>query len=110
MKLKRYQTGGQVEDPSTAPAPAPTEQAPAEQGGDPMQQLIDVILQLGDAANQALQANDPNALAQVCQGLVQLAGEISQQMGGSQAPAFKKGGKFVGMKKVKSAKMDDKTK
>ena len=103
MKLKKFQTGGQMPDeansaPAQSPGATPEAGAPAEGGqggGDPMQQLVQVIMQLGDAANQALQSNDPNALAQVCQGLVQLAGEISQQMGGGQAPVFKKGGKVV---------------
>lgn len=104
MKLKKFQTGGQVPDEATS-VPAQAQGATPDQGGapeqggqgggDPMQQLVQVIMQLGDAANQALQSNDPNALAQVCQGLVQFAGELSQQMGGGQAPVFKKGGKVV---------------
>ena len=67
LKVKFLQAGGQMpeEQPAqTAPAEgaAPTEGA---QGGDPMQQILDVIMQLGDMAAKALQSNDPQAMGQV---------------------------------------------
>ena len=79
------------------------ETAPAEQpqeGGDPIQQLVAVIMQLGDMAAQALQSQDPNSMGQVCEALAQFANEISQQMGGAAQPKFKKGGKFAGKKMI----------
>lgn len=105
FKVNKFQQGGQAPVAETAASQAPEQTQPAEGatpegGGDPMQQIVNVIMQLGDAADQALQSNDPNALAQVCQGLVQFAGEIANQMGGGQAPVFKKGGKVVKKKTV----------
>ena len=104
MKLKsnfvnKFQTGGEVPTEQTG-TPAPVPAQPAEGGGDPMQQIVEVIMQLGEAAAQAVQSQDPNAMAQVCQGLAQFAGELAQQMGGGQTPVFKRGGKVVKQKMV----------
>ena len=53
MKLKKFQMGGAMpEEQSMAQVPV-EETAPAEQpqeGGDPIQQLVAVIMQLGDMA------------------------------------------------------------
>ena len=105
MKLKneyvrRFQTGGEMptEQPG-APAQGAQEPAPApEGGGDPVQAIVQVVMQLGEAAAQAVQSQDPNAMAQVCQSMAQFAGELAQQMGGGQTPVFKKGGKVVRQK------------
>ena len=103
MKLKKFQMGGAMpEEQSMAQVPV-EETAPAEQpqeGGDPIQQLVAVIMQLGDMAAQALQRQDPNSMGQVCEALAQFANEISQQMGGAAQPKFKKGGKFAGKKMI----------
>ena len=103
MKLKKFQMGGAMpEEQATTQVPAETT-APAEQpqeGGDPLEQLVSVIMQLGDMAAQALQGQDPNAMGQVCEALAQFANEISQQMGGAAQPRFKKGGKFAGKKVI----------
>lgn len=108
LNVKFLQAGGQM--PEEAPAQAvPAEGgAPAPegaQGGDPMQQILDVVMQLGDMAAKALQSNDPQAMGQVCQGLAQFASELAQQMGGGQAPVFKKGGKVVKKKMMVNPKM-----
>ena len=107
LNVKFLQAGGQMpeEQPAqTAPAEVGAPQQGA-QGGDPMQQILDVIMQLGDMAAQALQSNDPQAMGQVCQGVAQFASELAQQMGGGQAPVFKKGGKVVKKKMMVNPKM-----
>lgn len=103
MKLKneyvrRFQTGGEMptEQPGAPAQEAPESAAPA--GGDPVEQIVQVVMQLGEAAAQALQSQDPQAMAQVCQTVAQFAGDLSQQMGGGQTPVFKKGGKVVRQK------------
>ena len=103
MKLKneyvrRYQIGGEMptEQPGAPAQEAPESAAPA--GGDPVEQIVQVVMQLGEAAAQAVQSQDPNAMAQVCQSMAQFAGELAQQMGGGQTPVFKKGGKVVRQK------------
>lgn len=99
MNIRRFQMGGEI----------PAEQAPVEQpmpeegGGDPMQQIVEVIMQLAEASNQALQSQDPNAMSQVLQGLIQFASDLQAQLGGGQeqeVPTFKKGGKFLRMRKA----------
>lgn len=98
-KIGRFQTGGEMPAGPEQAQTAPEEQTAPEQGGDPMEQIMQVIMQLAQAADQALQSNDPQQLAQVCQGLVQLAGQLQQAMGGGAeqggAPVFKRGGKVV---------------
>ena len=103
MKLKneyvrRFQTGGEMptEQPGVPAQEAPESAAPA--GGDPVEQIVQVVMQLGEAAALALQSQDPQAMAQVCQAVAQFAGDLSQQMGGGQTPVFKKGGKVVRQK------------
>ena len=107
LNVKFLQAGGQMPEEQPAQA-APVEGVAAPegaQGGDPMQQILDVIMQLGDMAAKALQSNDPQAMGQVCQGVAQFASELAQQMGGGQAPVFKKGGKVVKKKMMVNHKM-----
>jgi hypothetical protein len=79
FKVKKYQEGGavdQAQDQAAAPAQgtSPEAGAPAEQDQDPMMQIV-------QAAAQAVQAKDPNMALQVCQALVQL---VQQAQGGAQ--------------------------
>lgn len=108
MKLiKRYQVGGEI-----APEQMQEEQAMAagqeqvQGGGDPMEQILGVIMQLGEAANASLQSQDPNQMAQVLQGLVQFASDLQAQLGGGEqeTPVFKKGGVIARKKKMTSKK------
>lgn len=104
MKLiKKFQMGGEV-----APEQMQEEQAmaagqeQAQGGGDPMEQILGVIMQLGEAANASLQSQDPNQMAQVLQGLVQFASDLQAQLDGGQeeVAVFGKGGKVVRKKKM----------
>ena len=86
--VKFMQEGGQmdapVEDPNAAPAGAP--EAGAEQ--DPLMQIV-------QAAAQAVQTQDAQLAMQVCQALVQMAGggaEQAPQAPQDQEPVFKAGG------------------
>lgn len=84
--IKYLQEGG------VAPEAAPAEAAPApeEGGGDPMEQII-------AACQQALQTQDCNLMAQICQAILQMAGGGAQEAPAApegQAPVYKKGGKF----------------
>lgn len=88
MKLsKKYQIGKFQEggapmpvDPAAAGAAPAPEAAPApDQGGDPLQQLL-------DGAMQAVQGQDCQTAMAVCQGLVQLAQGAGAQ-GGAPAPS-----------------------
>ncbi len=105
MKLiKRYQVGGEIA-PEQIPAeqmPQGAEQAPAEGGGDPMEQILGIIMQLSEAGSQALESQDPQALAQVVQALVQFGADLQAQLGGGEqeTPVFKKGGVVSRKKKM----------
>ena len=87
--LPKFQEGGQMAPAEQAPETAPEGEAPAEGGGDPMEQLL-------MACQQALQSQDCNLAMQVCQAFLQLAG------GGQEAapaapegqPVYKKGGRL----------------
>lgn len=105
MKLiKKFQMGGQVAPEQVEEQNMPVEQAP-EASGDPMEQILGIILELGNAANASLQSQDPNQMAQVLQGLVQFASDLQAQLGGQEeVPTFKKGGVFSKMKKVDKSK------
>lgn len=81
--------GGQAEG---APAPEDQGAAPEQGGGDP-------IMQIAQAAAQALQSQDCNMAMQVCQAFIQL---IQQSQGGApeeQAPqgepVYRAGGRLV---------------
>ena len=87
--IRKHQAGGEMmpaEQPM-GPEAAPMEAVPAGQGQDP-------IMMLAEAAMQALQSQDCQMMAQVCQGLVAL---VQQASGGMQQepqgePVFRKGG------------------
>ena len=106
--VKKFQHGGPVDAPAegVAPAEAPMEEEPAEQpqggapqgGGDPMEMLM----QIGQMAAQALQSQDCNAAMQACDGIVQFI-QMMQQGGGAPQqeapqgePVYRRGGKLVG--------------
>lgn len=83
FKFRKFQEGGAVEQ-------APQEQA--QGGGDP-------LMQIAQAAAQALQNQDCNMAMQVCQAFVQLVQQSSQ---GGAAPApeesepvYRAGGRLV---------------
>lgn len=87
--VKKFQQGGQMpaEEPMAPEGGAP-EAAPADAGAqDPMMMLF-------EAAAQALQAQDCQIAMQVCQGLLELAQQMSggapQEPQGE--PVFRKGG------------------
>lgn len=110
MKLiKKFQMGGEV-----APEQMQEEQAMAagqapEASGDPIEQIIGVIAQLSEAGAQALESQDPQALAQVVQALVQFGSDLQAQLGGQEeVPTFKKGGIFSKMKKIDKSKTSKK--
>lgn len=84
--IKFLQEGG------VTPEAAPAEEVPAapEQGGDPMEQIL-------QAAAQAVQTQDAQLALQVCQALVEMAGGGAQEAPTApegQAPVYKKGGKL----------------
>lgn len=86
--LKKYQAGGEMpaqEAPVEGGAPA--EGTPAPEGGqDPMMQLI-------QAAAQALQSQDCQLAMQICQALVQMAqGGAPEETG---EPVYRKGGQLL---------------
>lgn len=108
--VKKFQQGGPVDAPAEEGAPmeggAPAEGEPAEQpqggapqgGGDPMEMLM----QIGQMAAQALQSQDCNAAMQACDGIVQFI-QMMQQGGGAPQqeapqgePVYRRGGKLVG--------------
>ena len=107
--VKKFQQGGPVDAPAEggAPAEAPMEEEPAEQpkeggapqgGGDPMEMLM----QIGQMAAQALQSQDCNVAMQACDGIVQFI-QMMQQGGGAPQqkapqgePVYRRGGKLVG--------------
>ncbi len=88
MKLKFLQEGGAAPEAGAQPQ-------------DPMQELIAM-------AAQAVQNNDPNLAMQVCQALVQMAEQATQQAETAPEegaapeetaegePVYKRGGKLVG--------------
>lgn len=109
MKLiKKFQMGGQVAPEQVEEQNMPVEQAP-EASADPIEQIIGVIAQLSEAGAQALESQDPQALAQVVQALVQFGADLQAQLGGQEeVPTFKKGGVFSRMKKVDKSKASKK--
>lgn len=97
IKIKNYnpalflQEGGEMIPPAdggTESAGAPAA-APAEGGGDPMQQLL-------MACQQAVESQDCNLAMQVCQALMQMAGgggePAPQEAPGE--PVYRMGGKL----------------
>jgi hypothetical protein len=85
-KPRKFQDGGQMAQPEAAPMPA---EAP-QQGGDPMQMLV-------EAAMTAVQNQDPNMAMEVCMMLLELVGVVPGQAPVGepvQSPVFAKGGKL----------------
>lgn len=84
MKFKKYQEGGQMPaDPGMAPAPGPQE---------------DPLIQLAQMAAQALQEQNCEAMAQVCEGFLMLIEQASAEAPMEEPqgePVFKKGGKMI---------------
>lgn len=100
MKLKKFQEGGAM---PPAEGGMPQEAAPQEaQGGQ------DPVAMLAQMAQQALETKDPNAAFAVCEGLLQLIQQITQQGGGEQPapegePVYaKRGAKLTMVKRIKS--------
>ena len=107
--VKKFQQGGRVAAPAEGGAPAEDtmEEEPAEQpkeggtpqdGGDPMEMLM----QIGQMAAQALQSQDCNAAMQACDGIVQFI-QMMEEGGGAPKqeapegePVYRRGGKLVG--------------
>ncbi len=92
VRFRKFQEGGAVpEQAAPADAQMAGAAAPEQAGGDPVMQLV-------QAAVQAVESSDCNLAMQVCQGLVQLV----QAAGGGGAPAqeqtepvYRKGGVLV---------------
>lgn len=82
--VKFLQEGGEISQPQEAPM----QEAPAQE--DPMMQLI-------QAAAQAVQTNDANLALQVCNQLVQLASGGNEQppQEAPGEPVYRKGGRLV---------------
>lgn len=92
--IKKFQEGGAM--PAEG---APVEQAP--EGGEPVEGGgEDPLMQLAQAAMQALQSQDCQMAMQVCQAFVQM---IQQAQGGTEQqsqPVFKKGGKLLRYERI----------
>lgn len=97
QKTRKFQVGGAM--PAEAPAEEPTAEGGApvdetapEQGGEQ-----DPIAALAQMAAQALQNQDCNMMAQVCQAFLEI---VQQMQGGAPEepqgePVFRKGGTLV---------------
>lgn len=93
LKVSKFQAGGaMVEDPAAGAAQeAPMEQGAPAGAGSPEEMLM----QLAEAAMQALQNQDCQAAMAVCQGFVQM---IQGMQGGGapqEQPVYGKGGRLV---------------
>lgn len=82
--IGKFQQGG------VTPEATPVEEAPAapEQGGDPMEQIL-------QAAAQAVQTQDGQLALQVCEALVEMAGGSAPTPEATTQPIYKKGGILV---------------
>lgn len=87
--VKFMQEGGMAPE-APAPEAAPAKEQAPEQGGDPLMQIV-------QAAAQAVQTQDAQLALQVCQALIELAGAGSEPAPTApegQQPVYKKGGKL----------------
>ena len=92
--IKKFQEGG------AAPAPGPENPEMTEQAGAPAGGGEDPLMQIAQAAMQALQSQDCNMAMQVCEAFVQM---IQQAQGGGaeQAPeaqgepVYRAGGRLI---------------
>ena len=92
--IKKFQEGGAMPAEGAPVEQAPEGGAPAEGGGE------DPLMQLAQAAMQALQSQDCQMAMQVCQAFVQM---IQQAQGGAEQqsqPVFKKGGKLLRYERI----------
>lgn len=83
QEIAKFQEGGEM--PAGAPTEAPADTQPTEEQ-DPLMQIV-------QAAAQAVQNQDAQLALQVCQALVEMAG--GGQQAPEQAPVFAKGGRLV---------------
>lgn len=91
ITLKNQNEIPYLQQGGAAPEAAPVEEAPAapEQGGDPMEQIL-------QAAAQAVQTQDGQLALQVCEALVEMAGGSAptpEQAPGQ--PVYRRGGRLV---------------
>lgn len=96
-QVSKFQTGGTMPVGAPEESPAMSEQAAAEQPAPQEQPEQDPIMMLAQMAAQALQTQDCQMMAQVCQAFLEI---VQQMQGGApeepQAePVFKKGGTLV---------------
>ena len=97
IKMRKFQAGGPAAPAQDQKAPAGgAESAQAPQGGEQGQ---DPLMQIAQAASQALQNQDCDTAFAVCQAFIQL---IQQSGGGEQQqaapegePVYRAGGKLV---------------
>lgn len=92
--IKKFQEGGAMPAEGAPVEQAPEGGAPVEGGGE------DPLMQLAQAAMQALQSQDCQIAMQVCQAFVQM---IQQAQGGAEQqsqPVFKKGGILLRREKI----------
>ena len=99
--IRKYQVGGQMEDPAAQGAPV---EEPTAEGGAPMEEPApeqgggqDPIMMLAQMSAQALQSQDCQMAMQVCQAFLEL---VQQMQGGAPEepqgePVFRKGGILV---------------
>lgn len=91
--VKKFQTGGQIEDPNAMAAEAA---APAEQqmgGQDPIMQIAEIFA-------QGLQEQNCELLAQGAQMFLELLQQASSGAPEGGQPVFAKGGKMVARKQA----------
>lgn len=89
--IKKFQEGGAMPAEGTPVKQTPESGAPVEGGGE------DPLMQLAQAAMQALQSQDCQMAMQVCQTFVQM---IQQAQGGAPEqpqgePIYRRGGKLL---------------
>ena len=93
--IKKFQEGGAMPAEGAPVEQAPEGGAPAEGGGE------DPLMQLAQAAMQALQSQDCQMAMQVCQAFVQM---IQQAQGGAEQPqgepVYRKGGKLLRYERI----------
>ena len=97
IKMRKFQAGGPAAPAQDQQAPAGgAESSQAPQGGEQGQ---DLLMQIAQAASQALQNQDCDTAFAVCQAFIQL---IQQSGGGEQQqaapegePVYRAGGKLV---------------
>ena len=97
IKMRKFQAGGPAAPAQAQQAPAGgAESAQAPQGGEQGQ---DPLMQIAQAASQALQNQDCDTAFAVCQAFIQLiqqsGGGEQQQAAPESEPVYRAGGKLV---------------